>query len=43
MEGLDEDQILASAAQFLIEGHDEDAARVLLACSPEMRLAKPIT
>ena len=27
------EQVLASAAQFLIDGHEDDAASVLLACT----------
>lgn len=33
MELLNDDQILASAVRFLIDGHEEDAASVLLSCS----------
>ncbi|MBA2518343.1 MAG: hypothetical protein H0V24_01630 [Chloroflexia bacterium] len=32
---IDKEQLLASAATYLIEGHDEDAARLLLACHIE--------
>lgn len=32
---IDKEQLLASAATYLIEGHDEEAARLLLACRIE--------
>ncbi len=33
MDGWTDDQIIASAARFLIDGHEELAANVLLSCT----------